>query len=237
MTDCGGCSIHTVSKETRNHQLGTVAHSVDGRILDDNTLVASEKSLERADDSSEVALVTLVVVKVLGVENVVKGYETLALVHGTTPYTSQLLHVSTNTEDETQVDTESTDVSSGLAGNPEDTKLPLVVELVKVALVNGTDTKLPLDGRDKWRALEKSTSQGLEGACELLLTTWEFVVQSDDADILLSGTLLGLDKTGSTVDADNQTSGNLGIEGTRVTSSLAAEDTLNPCDNFVRRWV
>jgi hypothetical protein len=33
----------TVSQETRNHELGTVADSVDGAVLDDDTLVADEQ--------------------------------------------------------------------------------------------------------------------------------------------------------------------------------------------------
>ena len=64
----------------------------------------------------------------------------LLLVHGTTSHTSQLLHVRTNTKKQTQVDTEGTDVSSGLARHPEDAELPLVVELVELALVDGSDT-------------------------------------------------------------------------------------------------
>jgi hypothetical protein len=39
----------------------------------------------------------------------------------------------------------------------------VVVELEQLGLVDGTDTELTLDSRDQRRALEKSTSQGLEG--------------------------------------------------------------------------
>lgn len=48
----------------------------------------------------------------------------------------------------------------------------------------------------------------------------QLVVETDDGNVLLSGALLGLDKTGGTVNADNQASRNLGIESTTVTSLL-----------------
>ena len=163
-----------------------------------------------------------------------EGDEVLLLVHSTRSHTSQLLHVSTDTQQETKVDTECTDVGTSLARNPEDTELSLVVELVKIALVDGSDTELSLDGRDKRRALEESTSQGLEGAGKLCLTTGELVVKSDNTDILLTGTLLRLDETGGAVNADNQTSSDLGIESTGVTSTLATENALDPGDDFVR---
>lgn len=119
-----------------------------------------------------------------------QSHEALAFVHSTTPHTSQLLHVSTNTKKQTQVDTECTDVGPGLARNPEDTKLSLVVELVKLALVDGSNTELSLDGTDKWRTLEQSTGQSLQCAGKLLLATRELVVHPDNTHVLLSGTLL-----------------------------------------------
>jgi hypothetical protein len=45
-------------------------------------------------------------------------------------------------------------------------------------------------------------------------------VDSDDTDVFFSGTLLGLDETGSTVDADDQTSGDFGVEGSAVARLL-----------------
>jgi hypothetical protein len=166
-----------------------------------------------------------------------KGDEVLLLIHGTRSHTSQLLHVSTDTQQETKVDTECTDVGTSLARNPEDTELSLIVELVEVALVDGSDTELSLDGRDERRTLEESTSEGLKGAGELLLATGELVVKSDDTDVLLTGTLLGLDQAGGAVNADNQTSSDLGIESTGVTSTLATENALDPGNDFVRRGV
>lgn len=186
---------------------------------------------------TKVALVALVVVEVLGIKDIVKGDEVLLLVHGTRSHTSQLLHVSTDTQQKTKVNTECTDVGTSFARNPEDTELSLVVELVKLALVDGSDTELSLDGGNKRRTLEESTSEGLKGAGELCLATGELVVKSDNTDILLAGTLLRLDQAGGAVNADNQTSSDLGVESTGVTSTLATENALDPGDDFVRRRV
>jgi len=45
-----------VSKESGNHELGSVADGVDGGILDHESLVSGEERLERSDDSSKVGL-------------------------------------------------------------------------------------------------------------------------------------------------------------------------------------
>jgi hypothetical protein len=57
-------------------------------------------------------------------------------------------------------------------------------------------------------------------------------VETDDADILLTSTLLRLDKTSSAVNADNQAASDLGIEGTRVTGLLNAATTLASTSPF-----
>jgi hypothetical protein len=212
----------TVSQETGKHELGTVADSVDGAVLDDQTLVRGQESLKRRDDLAEVRLVAGVVHLPLSVEDVVEGDKALGLVHGTTADTSKLLHVATNTEEETQVNTECSDVGTSLTADPEDTEVTVVVELDELALVDGSDTELTLDGRDQRRTLEERTGEGLESAGELSLTTGQLVVEADDSHILLSGTLLRLDKTSGAVNADNQATGNLGIEGTAVTSLLTS---------------
>jgi hypothetical protein len=152
----------------------------------------------------------------------VQGDHTLGLVHGTGADTAELLHVGTDTEEETKVNTESTDVGTSLTADPEDTKVTLVIELVELALVDGTDTELTLDSRDERRTLEERTSQGLQSAAELSLATGNLVVETNDTDVLLTGTLLGLDQTGGTVNADDQTSSDLGIKGTTVTSLLGS---------------
>jgi hypothetical protein len=214
----------TVSQETGKHELGTVADSVNGAVLDDQTLVRGQESLKRRDDLAEVRLVAGVVHLPLSIEDVVESDKTLGLVHGTTANTSKLLHVAADTEEETQVNTECSDVGTSLTADPEDTEVTIVVELDELALVDGSDTELTLDGRDQRRTLEERTGEGLESAGELSLATGQLVVEADDSHILLSGTLLRLNKTSGAVNADNQATGNLGIEGTAVTSLLTSID-------------
>lgn len=130
--------------------------------------------------------------------------------------------MGTNTEQKTQVNAESTDVGTGLAADPEDTEVAVVVKLVELALVDGTDTELALDGRNQRRALEEGTSQSLQSTAELRLTARDLVVEADDTDILLTGTLLRLDQAGGTVNANNQTAGDLRVQSTTVTSLLGS---------------
>lgn len=216
----------TVSQKTGKHELSTVADSVDGAVLDDQTLVRGQESLKRRDDLAEVGLVAGVVHLPLSVENIVESDETLGLVHGTTANTAKLLHVATNTKEETQVNTECSDVGTSLTADPENTEVSVVVELDELALVDGSDTELTLDGRDQRGTLEKRTGEGLKSAGELSLATGQLVVEADNSHILLSGTLLRLDETSGAVNADNQATGNLGIESTGVTSLLTSKVSL-----------
>lgn len=223
----------TETEQTRNHELGTVADGVDGAVLDDNPLVRSEQRLEGRNDLAQVRLVQVVVMDVLGVENVVKGDQVVVLAHGTTPDTPELLHVCANTKKKTQVDAESTNVGTSLAADPEDTEVAVVVEFDQLALVNGTDTELALDGGDERGTLEQGSGKSLESAGKLGLAAGNLVVETDDADILLTGALLRLDETSGTVDADNQAASDLGVESTAVTSLLDTENSLDPRDDFV----
>jgi hypothetical protein len=208
------------SQKTGKHELSTVADGVDRAVLDNDALVARQKALKGRDDVTEVRLVAVVVVQPLGVEHVVESDQVLGLVHSSRPHTAQLLHVCADTEEKTEMHTQCTDVGSSFAAHPEHAQLPLVVELVQLALVNGTDTELTLDGRNERWSLEKSTGEGLEGARKLRLASGQLVVHANDADILLSGSLLRLDETGRAIDADDEAASDLGIKGTAVASLL-----------------
>lgn len=115
---------------------------------------------------------------------------------------------------------QSTDVGSSLAADPEDTELPLIVKLVELALMNSSDTKLTLDGGNERGALEQSSGERLKGTRKLCLASGKLVVHADDTNILLSGSLLRLDKTGGAINADDEATGDLGVESTTVTSLL-----------------
>jgi hypothetical protein len=210
-----------VAEKSGKHELSTVADGVDSGVLDDDTLVGGEKSLERADNTTKVGLVTGIVHDPLSVHNIVKSDDAIVLSHSSRADTTKLLHVSSNTQQQSQVNTEGTDVGSGLARDPEDTEVAVVVELEQLDLVDGSNTELTLDGRDKRGTLEESTSEGLESALDLLLGL-DLVVETENADVLLSGSLLGLDETGGTVDTNDQTSSDLGVKGSGVTSLLTS---------------
>jgi hypothetical protein len=208
------------SEKTGKHELSTVADGVNRAILNNNALVARQKALKGRDDVAKVGLVAVVVVQPLGVEHVVEGDQVLGLVHSSRPDTAQLLHVCANTKQKTEMHTQSTDIGSSFAAHPEHAQLSLVVELVQLALVDGTDTELTLDGRNERWSLEESTGKGLEGARKLRLASGQLVVHANDADILFSGSLLGLDETGRAVDANDKAASDLGVKGTTVTSLL-----------------
>jgi len=80
----------------------------------------------------------------------------------------------------------------------------------------------------------KSAPVRVKCAGELGLSTRELAVQTEDCNIFLSGALLALHEAGRAVDANNQTSSDLGVESTGVTSALNAEHALEPGDDFVR---
>lgn len=265
-----------IPQQARQHQLGAVADSVDSRVLDHKTLVRAEQRLERLNDLAQVRLVATVVVLPLRVEHVVQRNQgAVVLGHNAGAHAAELLHVGAHAEQQTQVHAERPDVGAGLARHPEDAEVAVVVELDQLALVNGADTELALDGRDEGRALEEGTGEGLEGLGKGSLAAGNLVVEADDGHVLLTGTLLGLDEAGGAVNADNwfwlakpprkdhftqsgprtQAAGDLGIEGTGVTSLLhtakpvsavililhpdvhVPKHPLHPSNNLVRRGV
>lgn len=125
-----------------------------------------------------------------------------------------------------------------LAGDAEDAETAIVVELNEVDVVDGPDAELALDGADQRGPLEQRAGQGLEGAGELRLAAGDLVVETDDAEVLLAGALLGLDEAGGAVNAggvstesrgggvgdvpDDQAPSDLGIQLLHVSSRITA---------------
>ena len=106
--------------------------------------------------------ISSVVVQPLSIHDVVHGDHIIVFRHSTTSNTAQLLHVSANTENQTKVNTEGTDICSCFAGDPENTKITLFVKFNELGLMDRADTQLTLNSRNKGRALEESTGKGLE---------------------------------------------------------------------------
>jgi hypothetical protein len=162
----------------------------------------------------------------LGIENVVQSDQVLGLIHSSTPDTAELLHVGTNTEQKTKMNTQSTDVGSSLAADPEHAELPLIVKLVQLALVDSSDTKLTLDGGNERGTLEESSGERLKGTRKLCLASGKLVVHANDANVFLSGSLLGLDETGGAINADDEATSDLGVKSTAVASLLDSSEAL-----------
>lgn len=101
--------------------------------------------------------------------------------------------------------------------------------------MHSPNPQLSLDRTNERRPLEQGARQIFDGAGERVLCR-EGLVQAQDTDVLLSGRLLGFDETGCAVDADDQDTGDHRVEGARMACFLAAEDALDPCDDFVRAW-
>jgi hypothetical protein len=142
--------------------------------------------------------------------------------------------VSSYTEQKTEMHTKRSDVSTSFARDPEYRELTIVVEFDEFALVDCAYSQLSLDSGDERWSLEDCASQCFECAGQLGLAARQLLVQSQYTDVFLSCSLLALHQSSSTIDTDDQTSSDLGIKGTRVTSAVDAKDSFHPCHNFVR---
>ena len=65
------------------------------------------------------------------------------------------LHVPAHAQQQAQVYAESPDVRAGFAGDPEHCQVALLVVLVELGLVNGSDAQLALHSADEWGSLEE----------------------------------------------------------------------------------
>mmetsp|Transcript_16843 Transcript_16843/g.39923 ORF Transcript_16843/g.39923 Transcript_16843/m.39923 type:complete len:219 (-) Transcript_16843:483-1139(-) len=179
------------SKQTGNHELGAVADGVHRGILDDHSLVVRKEGFEGHDDPAEVGLVLGAVIDVLRIKDVVHGDHVVRLGHHTGTDTTQLLHVSAGTNEQTEMDAHGSDVRSGLARHPKDAQVALLIVLDEFRFVNGADAKLALHGRDEGRTLEEGAGQRFDGPVQLAHVL-NGRVETDDADVLLTGRLLRL---------------------------------------------
>ncbi len=99
------------------------------------------------------------------------------------------------------MNTESSNVGTRLARDPEDGKVTLIVESIGLGLEDGADSELTLDGRDQRGALEQSTGKGLEGLAKGKFSTGNGVMESNDTDVALASTLLGFDEASRAINA------------------------------------
>jgi hypothetical protein len=180
--------------------------------------------------------VALVVVEPLRIEQVVHRDDVVVLAECAGAHAAQLLHVSADAEQEAEVHAERADVRAGLARDPEDGEVALIVKLEQLGLVDGADAQLALDGTDERRALEEGAGERLEGARQRL-DVGQRIVQTQHGHVLLARALLRLDEARGTVDADDETAGDLGVQRARVARLLDAQHAPDPRHDFVRRRV
>jgi len=193
-----------VTQEARDHELRTIANRIYGCILDNEPLVCAKQGLKRLDNLAEKSFIAVVIILPLGIENIVQSNKTpIVLRHNTATNTAQLLHVGADTQQKTKMDTQSTNISTGLARDPENTEMTLVIKLKQTALVDRADTELALNSRNQRGTLEQCASQGLKGLSKSRLAAGNSVVEANAADVFLARTLLGLDETRGAIDADN----------------------------------
>ena len=109
-----------------------------------------------------------------------------------------------------------THVSTSLAGHPENTHIALLIVVKHLGFVNGADTELLLDGGDQGRSLEDGASQSHQGLLNLLNFV-DVLVELEDGYVLLTSGLLSLYQAGSVINASNQATSDLGVQGATVT--------------------
>ena len=147
------------AQDSGQHELGAVADGVDGAVFGHDARVVGEESLERQDDSPEVGFVLVVFVFILGVQHVVHRAQIVVLGELSTSHSSQLLHVSPHSAEQSDVLAHGSDVGARLAGDPEHSQVLALIEFVQFGLVNSPDSQLLLHRRNRRRLLEHCSGQ------------------------------------------------------------------------------
>jgi hypothetical protein len=71
--------------------------------------------------------------------------------------------------------------------------MSIVIKLIEFALVDSPDPELSLDSRNERRSLKESPGERLKSTSKLSFTARYFIVETNNADILLARALLRLD--------------------------------------------
>jgi hypothetical protein len=106
--------------------------------------------------------------------------------------------MSTNTKDKPEMDTKSSDVSTGLSTNPENSSEFLGIIVEKLLLIDSSNTELTLDRGNEWRSLEEGSSQSIKSLLNVGLAS-RVGVETNNSDVLLTGTLLSLHQSSSSI--------------------------------------
>lgn len=203
-----------ISKDTWNHEFSSITDRVDSGVFDDDSLEGDEETFQWEDDSSKIRFVTELFESVLSTLQVVHSDHILVLRHDTRSVSSKFFHMGGNTEFQTDVDTESSDVGTGLALDPKQTESVFFIIFDKSIFIDGSNSEFSLDGSDDGWLLEAWTSKGIKSLDDSCFTSLDLVMESNDTDILFTGLLLSLSQSSSSVNTDDQTARNFRIQST-----------------------
>jgi hypothetical protein len=157
----------------------------------------------------------------LRIHNIVHRYHIINLTQYTAPYATEFLHMTTCTDQQTQVNTEGTDVGPRLARYPKYTEIALLVIFNQFTFVYRPNAELALHSRYKGRTLEQRSRECFHSSVELLRVL-NGGMESNHPDVLFTRRLLSLDETGGTIDAYDETAGDFWIEGARMSRFVDA---------------
>lgn len=108
------------------------------------------------------------------------------------------------------MDTHCSNVGTSLATKPENSHIALDIMLVKLGLINSSNSQLLLDCRNKRGSLENWTCQSLNSLLKGL-GLLNVLMKLNDGNILFTSRLLCLDQSSSIVNASDQATCDLGI--------------------------
>lgn len=124
-------------------------------------------------------------------------------------------------------------IEASLDAHPKYSHLLLFIELDELAIVDGANTQVSLDGRDHRRTLKDRTRQRLQRLLNFLHII-DGRVKTHNADVLFASALLRLGQSSRSIDAHDQRAGHFGIERARMAGLLHAQYALDPSHYFVR---
>ena len=139
--------------------------------------------------------------------------------------------MSANSGEETQVNAQGSHVGSCLAIHPKNTQVSIFIVLQECTVVDGSNSKLSLDGRNERRSLEECPRECFHRSLNLGNITSSVKTRQDD--ISLSGSLLRLDQTSGAIDAYNQAARNFRIECSGVSRLFDPKNLFDPGDHLV----
>src|SRR5579859_934080 len=123
------------------------------------------------------------------IKNVMTSNDAIVFAHGTTSHPSQLLHMSTHPQQQSQMHTKRTNIRPSLTTHPKHSQPSLIIKFQQLTLMNSSNPQLSLHRRNKRRSLKQRPCQILNGPRQRSVGG-KRVVQAEDTDVFFSGGLL-----------------------------------------------